>query len=56
MLSVLIQRGEDLFPHKNSAYFVFSKSGYTKEAQTFAHEQQIHLISFQQMTQDLKKE
>lgn len=56
MLSVLIQKGEDLFTHKNRAYFVFSKSRYTKEAQKFAQEQQLHLITFQQMAQDLKKE
>lgn len=56
VLSVLIQRGEDLFSHKNRTYFVFSKSGYTKEAQKFAQAQQLHLITFQQMAQDLKKE
>lgn len=56
MLSVLIQREEDLFSHKNRTYFVFSKSGYTQEAQKFAQEQQLHLITFQQMAQDLKKE
>ncbi len=56
MLSVLIQKGEDLFSHKNRTYFIFSKSGYTQEAQKFAQEQQLHLITFQQMVQDLKKE
>ncbi|MDZ5578797.1 hypothetical protein U1289_11835, partial [Enterococcus cecorum] len=55
MLSVLIQREEDLFSHKNRTYFVFSKSGYTQEAQKFAQGQQLHLITFQQMVQDLKK-
>ena len=55
MLSVLIQREEDLFSHKNRTYFIFSKSGYTQEAQKFAQEQQLHLITYQQMVQDLKK-
>ena len=48
-------REEDLFSHKNRTYFIFSKSGYTQEAQKFAQEQQLHLITFQQMVQDLKK-
>lgn len=53
MLSVLIQRGEDLFSRKNRVYFVFSKSRYTQESQKFAKEQQIHLITFQEMVSDL---
>ncbi len=48
VIKQLIERGE-LFSYKEKQYFVFSKSGFSEEAQALANERGVRLVSFGEM-------